>query len=326
MLTPKNIRVVFMGTGKFAAKSLRALIETGYELIGIYTRPLRRAGRGRKTIADNPVRAEAEKRNIPLFDPVDKLDTTENLAVLQKLNPDIVVVVSYGKILPPKVLSLPRHGCLNVHASLLPRWRGASPVQHAILFGDCRTGVTVMKMDENLDTGPILLQKEISLHPDIRAPELSEKLAALGAVALTETLPAYLSGKATPQPQPSQGATYCQTLSREDGHLDWSRSAREIYNRFRAFYPWPGVFSLHRRNDTVERIKFLELTPVDEKFPDLPAGTVVDLDSSNNSPRPAVTTAGGAVEIKKLQRAGKKPQTAREFLNGCKNFIGARLA
>src|SRR6266508_3093803 len=232
-------RVVFMGSPDFSLPILRALA-TAYHVVGVVTQPDRAAGRGRELKAP-PVKALAFELGLPFIQP-EKLRQPDAMAQVQAWNPDVIVVAAFGQILRKDVLELPHFGCINVHASLLPRWRGAAPINAAILHGDEETGVTIMKMDVGLDTGPMLTQRSIPLTREDTAGSVFEKLSQLGADLLIETLPDYLSGKIQATPQPEEGVTYAPMLKKEEGHLDFTRPAEELERRVRACNPWLGAF------------------------------------------------------------------------------------
>jgi methionyl-tRNA formyltransferase len=228
--------VAFAGTPEFALPALAALLRA-HSVVGVLTQPDRPSGRGRRVSA-SPVKSLAEAQHLPLLQPASLRDPAAR-AALAALNPDVLVVVAYGLMLPPAVLALPRHGCLNIHASLLPRWRGAAPVQRAILAADAVTGVTIMRMDEGLDTGPMLLKRETLIGARDTAASLLARLAALGAEALLEALEGLRSGTLAPQPQPQEGATYARKVEKSEARIDWSRDAASIERQVRAFDPWP---------------------------------------------------------------------------------------
>ncbi len=237
---PAVAKIVFMGTPEFAVPSLRALAEH-HTLVGVVTQPDRPTGRGQQVVA-SPVKQFAVQAGLPLIQPR-KLKEPEAMGQLAAWAPDVIVVAAFGQILKPAVLDLPPHHCLNVHASRLPRHRGAAPIPAAILAGDAETGVTIMQMDAGLDTGPILAQRSEPIRPDDTTLTLGERLARLGAALLVEVLPDYLAGKLTAQPQDHTRATVAPQLKKEDGHLDFSRPAVELERRVRAFRPWPGAFA-----------------------------------------------------------------------------------
>jgi methionyl-tRNA formyltransferase len=306
-------RVVFMGTPEFAVPALEALIDA-HQLVGVVTQPDRPAGRGRR-LAPSPVKQVALERGLPLFQP-QSLRTPEAVAQVAAWEPEVTVVAAFGQILRQDVLDLPPHGCLNVHASLLPRWRGAAPVPAAILAGDEITGVTIMRMDAGLDTGPILAQREAPIRPDDTQATLEERLARLGAALLVETLPPYLAGDLVGQPQPEEGVTYAGQLRKQDGLLDWSIPASELDRRVRAFHPWPGAFTTWRGR----RLKVLRAALLPGWRGDAPPGTVFALADGV-----AVATGEGALCLEEVQLAGKRQMAISTFLCGQRDCVGSRL-
>jgi len=304
-----------MGTPKFALPTLEKLCDA-YPVVGVVTQPDRPAGRGRRCVAP-PVKQLAEAEGIPVFQP-ERLRTIEAIEHLRAWMPDLIVVAAFGQILPPAVLELPRFGALNVHSSLLPRWRGATPIQAALLAGDAVTGVTIMQMDAGLDTGPILAQREIPIYPDETAGELEERLAQLGAELLLEILPAYLSGELQPRPQPEEGVTLTRRLQKEATALDWQQPARLLERQVRAFSPEPGAFTLWGE----ERLKILRARALPEgtPLPEVTPGTVFAQGSM-----PAVMSGEGALVLLQLQMAGKRPMNGDAFLRGKSAVLGSRL-
>jgi len=304
-----------MGTPKFALPTLEKLCDA-YPVVGVVTQPDRPAGRGRRCVAP-PVKQLAEAEGIPVFQP-ERLRTIEAIEHLRAWMPDLIVVAAFGQILPPAVLELPRFGALNVHSSLLPRWRGATPIQAALLAGDAVTGVTIMQMDAGLDTGPILAQREIPIYPDETAGELEERLAQLGAELLLEILPAYLSGELQPRPQPEEGVTLTRRLQKEAAALDWQQPARLLERQVRAFSPEPGAFTLWGE----ERLKILRARALPEgtPLPEVTPGTVFAQGSM-----PAVMSGEGALVLLQLQMAGKRPMNGDAFLRGKSAVLGSRL-
>jgi methionyl-tRNA formyltransferase len=295
-----KLRLAFMGTPDFAVPSLEALLEARHEIAAVYCQPPRPAGRGHLP-QPSPVQRAAEAAGLPVRMPV-RLDA-EAGASFAALALDAAVVIAYGLILPKPVLAAPRLGCFNIHASLLPRWRGAAPIQRAILAGDSETGVTIMQMDEGLDTGPMLLAKTVAIGPRTTARLLQEELAPLGARLIVEALDGVAQGRLRPRRQPSQGATYAKKLRREEGFLDWRRPAVELERAVRAFDPWPGAFFEHRG----ERIKVLAAEVVES--PAAAPGTVLDA-------RLAVACGTGALRPLRLQRPGRGAQDLDAFLRG----------
>jgi methionyl-tRNA formyltransferase len=294
-----------MGSPDFALPTLRAMA-SAYEVVGVVTQPDRASGRGRE-LKSPPVKLLVQKLDVPIIQP-EKLRMPEAMEQLRAWNPDLIVVAAFGQILRKDVLELPRYGCINVHASLLPRWRGAAPINAAILQGDEETGVTIMKMDVGLDTGPMLAQRAIRLTREDTAGSVTETLSHLGADLLIETLPDYLSGRIQPVPQPDEGATYAPMLKKEEGRLDFTRPAEELERRVRAFNPWPGafmefdgtLFKVHRAHtesgnaQAGERLVYRD--------------------------QPAVGTGGGLLLLDEVQPAGKKPMNGKSFLAGARRW------
>jgi methionyl-tRNA formyltransferase len=304
------LRLAFMGTPDFAVPILQALIEAGHDVVAVYTQPPRPAGRGHRP-QPSPVQRAAEAAGIPVSAPA-KLDLAEQEKV-RALALDAAVVAAYGLILPKPVLEAPRLGCLNVHASLLPRWRGAAPIQRAILAGDRETGVTIMKMDEGLDTGPMLLAERVSIGPETTAPALHHQLAAAGARLIVRALRGLADGALVARPQPAAGVTYAKKLAREEGRIDWSQPAADLERRVRALNPAPGVW--FERGG--ERIKVLAAA-VAEGSTAAPPGTVLDADLT-------VACGPGALRLRRLQRAGRAAVDAAAFLRGYALKSGDRL-
>jgi methionyl-tRNA formyltransferase len=252
--------------------------------------------------------------DIPVLQP-SSLKDDDILDQLRAMAPDLIVVAAYGQILPPVVLDLPRHGCINVHASLLPRWRGAAPIQAAILHGDAETGITIMKMDPGLDTGPTLAQSSVPITSETTAGDLSETLSELGGSLLIHTLEKYLAGEIQPQPQDDELATYAPMLRKADGRLDFSQTAEHLERQVRAYDPWPGSFLTWSKR----RILVLRTAATTSKEPE-PIGQVVEQDGV-----PAVVTAQGFLQLLQIQPAGKNPMDGPAFLRGAPEFIGANL-
>ena len=301
-----------MGTPEFAVSTLKALADA-HQVVGVVTQPDRKAGRGRE-LRPSLVKEVALERNLPLFQP-QTLRTPEAVAQLAAWEPDIIVVAAFGQILRQGVLDLPPYGCLNVHASLLPRWRG-NPLAAAILAGDEVTGVTIMKMDAGLDTGPILAQRKAPVHPDDTYATLEERLSQIGAELLIETLPAYLAGELVPQPQPEEGMTYAPQLRKEDGQIDWRKSAVELDRQVRAVTPWPGASTTLQG----KRLKILQAVPLPNWRGDAPPGTIVTLADGC-----AVATGKGALRLEMVQLAGKRPMDIEAFLCGQRDCVGTCL-
>jgi methionyl-tRNA formyltransferase len=304
-------RIVFAGTPDFALAALRALVESGRTPVAVLTQPDRPAGRGKKLTA-SPVKQYAEQHNIPVQQPVTLRDE-QSAAALAALEPDVLVVAAYGLILPQAVLDIPRHGCLNVHASILPRWRGAAPIQAAILAGDAKTGISLMAMTAGLDCGPVFHIEELDIGPDETAGELHDRLAALGGEALVARLDAILAGDVGAIPQDDARATYAPKIDKQDARIDWSLPADEVARRVRAYNPFPGAFCF----DGDTRIKVWRAAAVDGQAP---PGTVLQCD------REAVVVAcgEGALRLEEMQLPGKRRVVAPEFA-GQLDLNGQRL-
>jgi methionyl-tRNA formyltransferase len=294
------LRLIYMGTPDFAVPALEALIAAGHEVVCVYSQPPRRAGRGQKE-RPSPVHAFAESQDINVRTPKSLRDP-EAQTEFAELNAGVAVVAAYGLILPPAILEAPRLGCLNIHASLLPRWRGAAPIHRAILAGDDETGVTVMQMDKGLDTGGILLSKSVPITPTTTASDLHDALAALGGPLVVQALDGLSSGILNETPQPEAGVTYAEKLSRDEGRLDWTRSAAYLARAVRAFTPWPGAWFDHDG----ARIKVLEAAVASGTAA---PGTVLD---------DALTIAcsEGALRLLTVQRSGRGPVDTASFLRG----------
>ena len=301
-----SIRIVFMGSPDFSSPSLRALAQA-YQVVGVVTQPDRASGRGRELKAP-PVKLLAQELGIPVIQP-EKLKQPEAMEQLRAWQPDLIVVAAFGQILKKDVLDLPRFGCVNVHASLLPRWRGAAPINAAILAGDEETGVTIMKMDAGLDTGPMLSMKRIRIEPDDTAGSLFEALSTLGADLLIETLPAYLDGKISPQPQPEEGATYAPMLKKEDGRLDFTQTAAQLERRIRAMNPWPGAWFEWGGN----LLKVSRAAVGEGKG--LKCGDRLTVEG-----RPAVVCGEGILILEEVQPPGKKIMPGKAFLSGTRDW------
>lgn len=298
-------KIVFMGSPEFSVPALRALIEH-YPVVGVITQPDQPAGRGR-VMTPPPIKRLAEQVGLPVIQPR-RLRDPEPMAQLHAWNPDLIVVAAFGQILRAPVLNLPPHGCINVHASLLPRWRGAAPIQAAILHGDTETGVTIMKMDPGIDTGPALSRRAIPIASDDTAETLSVKLAHLGAALLMETLPAYLRGELIPQPQEETLATYAPMLKKEDGALDFTQSAQTLAWKVRAYNPWPGAF-LEWAGGTLKVHRAHAEGGTAEAGQLIRAGKL-----------PAVGTSVGVLVLDEVQPPGKKPMPGQVFLNGARDW------
>ena len=299
------MRLLFMGTPGFAVPTLRKLLSGRHQVGGVFTQPDRPSGRGRK-LAIGPVKQLALQSGLPVYQP-ERL-APEEWKVLVETTADVLVVVAYGKILPPWLFNLPPHGAINVHASLLPRYRGAAPVSWAIVRGEIRTGVTTMRIDRGMDTGDLLLQNAVEIRPEETAAELQDRLAAMGADLLAETLDGLETGQVRPRPQDPQLASYAPMLRKSDGEIDWSRSSRQIFNRVRGFDPWPGTFT-YRSGSLLRILKARPVTPsVQRQAP----GSLWRWDSR----RALVACGEGWLELLQVQPENHKPVAASDFLNG----------
>jgi len=304
-------RLIFMGTPRFAVPSLERLREE-YEVVAVVTRPDKAVGRGRM-VAFSPLKEVALAWGIPVMQSP-SLKKEEVVTSLLELEPHVIVVAAYGQILPPGVLAIPPFGCLNVHASLLPKYRGASPVAGALLAGEEETGITIMLMDEGMDTGPILAQARLLISPEDDQGSLTEKLAYLGADLLLETLARWLNGEITPQPQEDDKATYTKILKKEDGLIDWSMSSVEIWRRVRAYNPWPGAYT----DFEGRMLKVLRAHPLKGERGE--PGLVIALKEGA-----AVVTGEGLLALEEVQLTGKRVMGIAEFLRGQRGFVGSRL-
>lgn len=304
------LRIIFAGTPEFAAIHLQQLLTTPHHIIAVLTQPDRPAGRGKNIVA-SPVKQLAQTVSIPVLQPI-SLKTEQIQKQIRDLNADILIVVAYGLLLPQAVLSLPRLGCLNVHGSLLPRWRGAAPIQRACLCGDTETGITLMQMDEGLDTGDILLQIACPIEKEDTSASLYQKLAKLGAGALPNLLTQLLAGDVYPQKQDEKHASYASKLTRQEAQLDWHKSAAELDRAIRAFNPWPGsYFALNG-----QRIKVWQ-SQVAVKCTTASPGTILHTDKNGIH----IATSNGVLVLTKLQPAGKKIVSAWDLLNAHRDWF-----
>jgi methionyl-tRNA formyltransferase len=308
------LRVAFAGTPDFAVPPLEALRASGHALVGVLTQPDRPKGRGQQ-LAASPVKQAAQRHGLPVLQP-QSLKNEAARAELAELHADVLVVVAYGLILPQAVLDLPRLGCVNIHASLLPRWRGAAPIQRAILAGDAETGVSIMQMDAGLDTGPVLLKRSVSIGENETSGSLHDRLAALGAPALLEALEGLAAGTLRAEPQASAGATYAEKLQKTEAPIDWSREASAIERQVRAFNPWPVA----ETRLGGEQLRIFMARAQNEGSSGVTPGTVI----SARDDAIVVACGVGALNIAELQRSGRRPMTAREFMNSCE-LAGQRL-
>lgn len=308
-----------MGTPDFAVPVLDALCSNGHNVAAVYTRPDRPAGRGRR-LSPPPVKVYAEQNGIPVLQPV-SLRQERTIETLAYLEPQAMVVAAYGRILPPEMLRVPPLGVLNVHPSLLPRYRGPSPVTEAILDGESKVGVTVMLLDEGMDTGPILAQKETDVSPEEAADQLTRRLFALGAELLAEVLPAWEAGEIKPVPQNEDEASVTRLCSREDGEIDWSLSAEYLARRLRALHPWPGCFT-HWEG---RLLKVISGRALEEDAVEAEIGQVV-VPGKAGGYAAGVATGKGILVLDEVQLEGRRPQPMEEFLKGQGHFPGAVLS
>ncbi|MDG3086731.1 methionyl-tRNA formyltransferase [Vibrio hannami] len=313
----QSLRIVFAGTPDFAARHLAALLSSEHEVIAVYTQPDRPAGRGKKLTA-SPVKNIALENNIPVYQP-ENFKSDEAKQQLADLNADIMVVVAYGLLLPQQVLDTPKLGCINVHGSILPRWRGAAPIQRSIWAGDKETGVTIMQMDIGLDTGDMLKIATLPIEPTDTSASMYEKLAELGPEALVDCLADIAEGKAVPEKQDDELANYANKLSKEEAKIDWSENAEFIERCIRAFNPWPmSYFSVAENNIKVWNAR------VEESTTDKPAGTVLKADKTGIY----VATGKGTLVLESIQIPGKKAMPVQDVLNSKSSWfeVGSILA
>ncbi len=306
----EKLRIIFAGTPDFAARHLDALLSSEHQIVGVFTQPDRPAGRGKK-LMPSPVKVLAEEKGLPVFQPA-SLRPQDNQQLVADLNADIMVVVAYGLILPKAVLEMPRLGCINVHGSLLPRWRGAAPIQRSLWAGDSETGVTIMQMDVGLDTGDMLYKLSCPITADDTSATLYDKLAQLGPQGLIETLQQLAEGRARPQVQDETLATYAEKLSKEEARIDWSLSACELERCIRAFNPWPMSYLMVDE----QPVKVWKASALDINS-DAAPGTIIDATKRGIQ----VTTGEGVLNLESLQPAGKKAMSAQDLLNSRREWF-----
>jgi methionyl-tRNA formyltransferase len=302
------LRTIFMGTPELACASLRALIHSpDVQVVAVVTQPDRAKGRDLK-LQPSPVKLLASQAKLVVIQP-ERARNEEFIQELRNAQPDLIAVAAYGQILPQTILDLPRFGCLNVHTSLLPRYRGAAPIQWAVLSGDPETGVTIMKMDAGMDTGPILTQEETPIHPEDTSETLHDRLAGLGAGLLLRTIPDYVAGKVQPRPQPSEGVSHAPKMKKSDGQIDWNQPAAAIWNRVRGLVPWPGAFTHLPAQPQPQLLKIWQVQVVEISGS---PGEILRADKTG-----IVVACGlGALQIQSLQREGGRRLSAAEFLAG----------
>ncbi len=313
-----SLKIIFMGTPKFGAIILEKLADSPYKPILVVTETDKPVGR-KKALTPPSVKVVAEKYEIPVLQP-EKIRNSE--LEIRNLKPDLIIVAAYGKILPEEILEIPKYGCLNVHPSLLPRWRGPSPVQSAILNGDADSGVTIMKIAEKVDAGPILIQRELKLEGKETYDVLHNKLGEMGGDLLIKIIPEWITGKIDPQLQPESKATYTRILKKEDGKINWGKSAEEIERQIRAFDLWPGSFTFWEKSGILIRIKILKarvLNRADSQA--YPIGKTLVAGQNEL----CIQTGKGFLIVERLQLEGKKEIDSEEFIRGHPDFIGTIL-
>lgn len=312
-MKPESIRTVFMGTPEFAVPTLKGLLVAGVNLVGVYTQPDRPKGRGKKMTA-SPVKHLAEEEGLPVFQP-QKLRDPAAVEELKALEPDLIVVVAYGQILPKAVLDIPHYHCINVHASLLPKYRGAAPINKCIVDGETETGVTTMLMDVGLDTGDMLVKMSLPIGPDETAGQLHDRLSLLGRKSMEETLNQLCAGTLKAEKQNDELTCYAPMMKKEDGLIDWQKSATEIHNQVRGLDPWPGAYT-YLDGDVLK----IATTSVEDGSA-AEAGTIVSADKTGVR----VACGQGTLVVGELQLPGKKRLSAMNFLSGKPLFSGTRL-
>jgi methionyl-tRNA formyltransferase len=306
------MRIVYMGTPPFAVPPLQSLITAGHEVIGVVTRIDKPAGRG-KVLTPPAVKIAAEQSDIPVFQPK-RVREPESIAAIRAMGPEIIVVAAYGQILPREILTLPRFGCINIHASLLPAYRGAAPINWAIIKGETQTGITIMQMDEGMDTGAILTQESVPIAPRDTAGDLTEKLSELGSWLIVDTLSRIRLEGLAAVPQDNSKASMAPLLKKEDGLINWTMNARDIHNRVRGLSPWPGAFSFLNG----KLIKFIE---TDHTEGTGEPGALYEQGRDSL----AIGTGSGLLSIVSIQPEGKKPMSAAEFLRGHRGAVGKKF-
>lgn len=315
----KQPTIVFMGTPDFAVPTLRRLLDEGYHIAAVVTQPDRPKGR-KKVLTPPPVKEEALRHGLPVLQP-EKIKDEAALEQLEQLAPDLIITAAYGQILPERLLNMPKHGCINVHASLLPKYRGAAPIHYAVMNGEKETGVTLMYMEKGLDTGDMISKVKVPIEETDNTGTLFEKLSQKGAELVIQTLPDLLAGKIQAIPQNDDEATYAPMLTRDDERIDWSRTSRQIFNQVRGLNPWPGAFTTWEGK--VLKIWECEVhdeagAPSDQAFK---PGEVIGLTAAELT----VKTGDGAVKLKRVQPAGKRAMDIKEFIPGSRMAIGMML-
>jgi methionyl-tRNA formyltransferase len=314
------LRIIFMGTAPLACASLESLnARPDFCVVAVVTQPDRAAGRDLK-LQPSAVKQMVMAKGLPVLQP-ERARSPEFLDQLRQLQPELIVVAAYGQILPQAILDLPRYGCLNVHTSLLPKYRGAAPIQWAILNGDAETGVTIMQMDAGLDTGSILTAERTAITPDDDAQTLHDRLAQMGARLLVGTIPGYIAGTVVPRPQPAGGASYARKITKDDGHLDWNKPATQLWNQVRGLTPWPGAFTDLAGHAKLVRLKIWRASPEESQHPSAVPGEIVTTEAGGI----LVCCGQGVLRIRELQREGGRRLAAKDFLTGFPLREGQRL-
>lgn len=311
-----TLRIVFMGTPEFSVPTLLEIIGQGHEVVACYSQPPRPAGRG-MDLKKSPVHETAESFGIPVFTPT-SLKGAEEQQQFADLDADVAVVVAYGLLLPKEILEAPREGCLNLHASILPRWRGAAPINRAIMAGDKETAIQVMRMEEGLDTGPVCMSETVPITQNMTAGELHDQLSALGGDVIRRALAALSWGSLNAQPQSEDGVTYASKLSKDETRIDWSLPAETVHNFIRGLSPFPGAWCEMELGGKRERVKVLKSQL---EAGDAASGDVVSIEGSG----PVIGCHSGSVRLTQVQRAGKKSVTGAEFVRGAKLSVGDKL-
>jgi methionyl-tRNA formyltransferase len=309
-MTNHPLRIAFMGTPDFAVAALSALHQAGHDIAAVYCQPPKPAGRGQQ-VHKTPIHLAAEALGLEFRTPK-SLRNPEEQAQFAALNLDVAVIAAYGLILPQAILSAPRHGCINIHGSLLPRWRGAAPLQRAILAGDTETGITIMQMDAGLDTGAMLIKDSLPITAQTTAQSLHDAMADMGARLIVQALDDLATGKLQATPQPEQGVTYASKLTREDGKIEWSNSASDIERQLRALHPWPGCFFI--LNGETVKLLSAEIIPEKSGAP----GTLLD-------DKLTIACSKQSLRLLSVQRPGKKPTDGASLLRGLRIAVGSRL-
>jgi methionyl-tRNA formyltransferase len=310
-----SLRIIFMGTPEFSVPTLRTLVDAGHQIVAVYSQPPRPGGRRGLDLQKSPVHQAAELLGLPVFTPVNFKDP-EDREKFRALDADVAVVVAYGLLLPEAILTGTRDGCYNGHASLLPRWRGAAPIQRAIMAGDAKTGMMVMKMDKGLDTGPVALTREVEIGPNMTAGELHDKLMHVGAKAIGEAMVALESGNLPLTPQPDEGVLYASKIDKGETRIDFARDAADVHNHIRGLAPFPGAWFELEIGGKPERVKVLGSELAEGNGP---AGELLSDDL-------VVACTTGAIRLTKLQKAGGKPMPAADFLRGTPLARGTRIS